>query len=56
MYVCVCWNDAFRKNIVLQSLGVCETVSVFCDSLDFKHLYDLQGWRFYELLAINTNT
>jgi len=27
-------------------LGICETTSVFCGVLDFKHLYDLQRWHF----------
>jgi len=42
----VYWNNCFRKFFRLHRWESVKQLQFFCGVLDFKHLNDLQRWRF----------
>ena len=42
----VCWNNGFRNFFRLHRWESVKQLQFFYGVLDFKHLYDLQRWRF----------
>jgi len=42
----VCWNDVFRRIFLFKKNELIRILQVSFGTLDFKHLYDVQRWKF----------
>ena len=51
----VCWNDAFRKIFHFSRFESVKELMLFCNQLDFKHIYDLARVKFLNSVCVRFN-